>query len=164
MGRVYLIGVDHAIQHNGFVVGQGDEVVVDPQKVAAAIRDLQEYLRQQVEVTRATVLAEEFSKDALAKNRATMSSVAQVAQDLGIKHLFCDPGEAERERLGIDTCDKRENHWAARLAPFMGEDILFVCGDKHVATFPEVLKRHGMNSCVLSQGRGRDLIPMCFGG
>jgi len=155
--QVYLIGVDHMIQHNGFVVGQHDDFVVDPQKVADAIREFQEYLRQQVKITGATVLAEEFSKDAMSKSRATNSTAKQVARELRIEHLFCDPTKAERERFGICSDDQREDYWARRLVPLKADRILFVCGDKHVVTFPAVLERHGLKSRVLSRGWGCNL-------
>lgn len=149
MRRVHLIGVDHIIQHDGHM---------DDQK-AAAIIEFQEYLRQQVGVICATVLAEEFSDDAIAKSRATISTAAQVAKELGIKHLFCDPGTAERTRLAIDSSSQRENYWASKLAQQDGEQVLFLCGDDHVASFSTVLRQQGMHACVLSKGWGKHLNP-----
>ena len=141
MRRVHLIGVNHCIQHDRFI---------DDPAIAGAIGEFQEYLRLQVETTGATVLAEEFPP----RNNST---VAHVARKLGIRHLPCDLEQIERDRLGICTNDQRENHWASLLAPLTAEEIIFVCGDTHIETFPAALERHGLKSCVLSKGRGRDL-------
>lgn len=130
---------------------------MDEQK-AAAIREFQEYLQRQVQLTGATVLAEEFSTDAMMISQATTSTAAQVAKRLGIKHLFCDPGQAERERLGIRT-DQREGYWANQIERLNARRILFLCGDDHVVTFPAVLQQRGLQSSVLSEGWGMHLNP-----
>jgi len=155
--RVHLIGVDHIVQHDGFALGGHDDPVVSSHKIADAIHKFKEYLRVLIRETGAAVLAEEFSKQAIIKSQATGSSAEQVAQELGIGHLFCDPGTSEREELSIGTDAQREDYWAARLVPLAAEEIIFVCGDAHVATFPEVLERHGFQCCVASRGWGCNL-------
>ena len=155
--QVHVIGVDHMIQHNGFVVAPSEDV--DPKLMATAIREFQGYLRQQIKLMGATVLAEEFSNDAMTKSGATILTAAQVALELRIRHLSCDPGKVHRRRLGIRNNDPhgnrlREHVWATRLARLRARAVLFLCGDEHVDTFPTVLMHYGFKSRVLSQGWG----------
>jgi hypothetical protein len=149
MGRVHLIGVDHIIQHDG---------AIEIPTVADTIHRFQAYLRQQVENTGATVLAEEFSIEANKGDKAT--TVGQVARNLEIEHLLCDPTEAERVQQCICNVDQRETYWATQLAPWAAEEIIFVCGDTHIATFPTVLERQGFKSRVLSEGQWPNPVPV----
>ncbi len=137
------------IQHNGWI---------EPEK-EHAIREFQAYLRTQVRLTSATVLAEEFSEDAMALSSASISTVEEIARGLKLRHLFCDPGKAERLRLGISTDVQRESYWLERLRRFETEKIIFVCGDRHVATFSSILVHKGWKHEVLSKGWGRALNP-----
>lgn len=147
---IHLIGVDHVIQHSGYM---------NPEK-NHAITDFQSYLCEQARSLGATLLAEEFSADALQLNSVSISTVGQVAQELGVRHLFCDPGRAERNRLGISTHDEREAYWLEQLRPFEEDEIIFVCGDDHISSFPNVLHLANWTCRVLTTGWGRALNPM----
>ena len=108
------------------------------------------------------MLAEEFSADAMAISRATTSTAAQVARELGICHLFCDPGETQRDRLGIRKNDPhgnrmRERIWCNGIARWRVRTVLFLCGDEHLVTFPALLRRRGFAARVLSEGWGAHL-------
>jgi hypothetical protein len=111
-----------------------------------------------IKITGARLLAEEFSDEAAARNKVAISTVGQLAQEMAIDHLYCDPGTAEREQLGTCDVDARENYWARKLLLANADRILFICGDKHIATIPAVLKRHGFQTAVLSKGWGCNLI------
>ena len=146
---VHIIGVDHIVQHNGWIEAEKER----------AIREFQAYLHDQVQLTSATVLAEEFSEDAMSLSRASISTVEQTARGLGLRHLFCDPGKTERLQLGISTDLQRESYWLERLRPFETEEIIFVCGDDHVSTFSSILAHKGWKHEVLSKGWGKALNP-----
>ena len=147
---VYLIGVDHIIQHGGYM---------SPEK-ECAITDFQHYLREQVQFLGATLLAEEFSAGALELNGVSVSTVGQVAQKIGLRHLLCDPGRAERKSFGISTNAEREAYWLQQLRPFKEDEIIFVCGDDHISTFSKVLNSANWSCRVLSTGWGKTLNPM----
>ena len=144
---VHIIGVDHIIQHDGWI---------EPKK-ETAIREFQRYLHNQVRLTGATMIAEEFSEDAITLSHASMSTVAEVAAELGLRHLFFDPGRAERLRRGISTAIQRECYWLEQLSPFRAEEIIFVCGDSHVTSFSSILAQNEWEHEILSEGWGRNL-------
>jgi hypothetical protein len=146
---VHLVGVDHIIQHNGYVDAEEKK----------AIRDFQKYLGERTTALGASTLAEEFSEDAMRLGCASVATVQEVARKLGIRHLFCDPGKDERSRLGISSNAQREAYWEEKILPFRKEEIIFVCGDDHVAPFSAVLRQHGWKCDVLSEGWGKPLNP-----
>ena len=146
---IHLVGVDHMIQHNGYMNN----------KKRVAIRAFQDYLREQIQATGAMLLAEEFSEDALRMSNASTATVKQVADEVCLPHLFCDPGPQERIQLQIVSTVEREGYWLKRLAPFRDCEVLFVCGDDHVSTFQQTLAAEGLASCILSTGWGKSLNP-----
>lgn len=88
---VYLIGVDHLIQYRGPV----PEILRE---------EFKEYLAARVRELGITLIAEEFSEEALGdvyeSAEATCRGAAAAA---GIDHRFCDPEEEDRQRLGIPS-------------------------------------------------------------
>jgi len=146
---IYLVGVDHVIQHGGFLW---------PAKVAA-IKEFSQYLETMVAEKRISVIAEEFSHDALSMSCATISTAQTLADRVGAAHLFCDPGKSEREEHKITTKDQREEFWLQRLTGLLNENILFLCGECHLETFQEKLHGHGVPAEILSRGWGANLIP-----
>ncbi|MDH4250670.1 MAG: hypothetical protein OEV27_05710, partial [Nitrospira sp.] len=144
-----LVGVDHMIQHNGYMNN----------KKRVAIRAFQDYLREQIQATGAMLLAEEFSDDALRMNNASTATVKQVADEVCLPHLFCDPGRQERAQLQSSSSVRREGYWLEQLAPFQDCAVLFVCGEDHVSTFQQTLAAAGLAFCILSTGWGKCLNP-----
>ena len=110
----------------------------------------------------AKVLAEESNEDVLSKFSATQSVASTVASEIGIKHLFCEPSIAERQRLGITTTgspadfEKREQYWLGRLKRIEEAPILFVLGADHVASFSELAKTSGLPVEVAEEYYGRE--------
>jgi hypothetical protein len=114
------------------------------------INFLTDYLEQVAREKGVTVIAEELSEDALRKHGATKSIACTVALRLGIRHLFCDPGCAERKELGIRKnsedaieLDKREGYWIKKLIELKDEDIIFLIGKKHIQGFSERAENEG---------------------
>ena len=90
--RCLLIGVSHGYQYAG-------NASVD----AAAFLN---FLREMQALHRADLLGEELNSEAIDNTRykGVTGSVAQeVAKEAGIRHLFCDPTQKERQQLGIPS-------------------------------------------------------------
>jgi hypothetical protein len=146
---IYLVGVDHIIQHDGFLW---------PAKLAA-IEEFSRYLEKEVATREVSLIAEEFSLDALAKSCATTSTATAVADRHGAKHLFCDPGRNERKEHQITNGDQREEFWLQRLSGYLGENILLLCGESHLETLKERIHGKGTPAEILSRGWGAGLNP-----
>lgn len=157
---IYLIGVDHKIQHNG--IGCADLSLRN--KFSAFLKDkIQEY--------GITLLAEEFNEDCL-KNLKDIATIKNVAEELKIEHRFCELSENERkvrkilspseiysEKLNIhsysglkpnlnkeqgEIFDKemeksflqRETEWFCKISDCLNtKNILFICGSDHLESF-----------------------------
>jgi hypothetical protein len=145
---VFIIGVDHIIQHNGFGW---------PAK-SSAIKELSEYLEKIAREFDVTIIAEEFSEESLRINHVTMSTAQIVAKRINLKHLFCDPNREERKALGISSDDERERIWVECLRDVIKETILFICGDSHIESFKDKLLLEGVTAEIVSQGWGSELV------
>lgn len=86
---VYIIGLDHLVQYNGPV----------PDYLLGEFR---ECLSGAVARFNITVIAEEFNSEYLHDVLGATEDTAEVvAGKLGIEHVYCDPDERERMKLGI---------------------------------------------------------------
>ncbi len=144
---VYLVGVNHRIQYTNN--GCGPEWRAD-------IQALEDYLVSKATELNIELLAEEFNQEGFERNSATGCTVRDAAQRCEKLHLFCEPTSSERENLGINTPDMRENTWLERIKDSEASSILFVCGDDHLKSFSEKLEAQGIEAVVLSQGWGHD--------
>jgi hypothetical protein len=106
---------------------------------------------------RATVIAEELSQQCVEERQGGASVAKQVADRLGLHHLFCDPNRGERKAGGISTGPERESFWASCIQPFLPNNIslifvcgadLFVCGADHSRTFKAMLENCGLQARV----------------
>lgn len=147
---VLLVGVDHIIQHGGYMF---------PKK-ALVIARFQEHLRVQFRSRGVSLLAEEFNDFLLSMNHTDVSTVRSVALELNIEHRFCDPTPAQRAGLGIESDSDRERYWLERIRDALNGTLLFVCGDDHVDAFSQLLQETGAKTEVVSRGWGSDLIHL----
>jgi len=150
--RIYLVGVDHQVQHNG------PTMIPEREK---AISDFCDFLEAKSKELRISVMAEEFNEDALELSRASKSTVQQIAERLGLKHLYCDPTKNKRIQLGIQNDrDLREEYWLSCLNDYVkAERILFVCGLEHLDTFHQKLTLKGLPAMKLLETFGIGLPP-----
>jgi hypothetical protein len=88
---VYLIQVsDHNIQHNG----NGSANV--------RLRDkFSDFLKKKVLDLNIVLIGEEFNEDALKGSKGNISTVKNIAEELKIKHRFCEPSIEERKLKNI---------------------------------------------------------------
>ena len=141
---IYLIGVDHVIQHGGYL---------DTRK-EVALREFQSYLAQVVQEKRVDMIAEEFSEVALERSNTDFSTCRKLALSLKIDHLFCDPTPEEREALKIETDEQREQEWLNRIRDSFRMNVLFICGSEHLQSFGRLLAANGFKVAILSDGWG----------
>ena len=159
---IYIVGTNHELQHTARPKRGASK------KVQMRRRDLQVYLRELVARNDLTLIAEEFSQQIL-DIKGAESIAKAVADQLGIEHLFCDPGVDDRVKIGLPThgtedcvpAEKerfdriRENYWLNCLADVLDRDILFVCGSDHVHKFCELLSNKGITSTLECEYFGR---------
>ena len=150
--RIYMVGVDHQVQHNG------PTMIPEREK---AISDFYHFLEATAKELRISLMAEEFNEDALEISLATKSTVQQIAKRLGLKHKYCDPTRNTRTQLGIhNDRDLREEYWLSCLNDAVeAERILFVCGADHLDTFSQKLTHKGLPVIILPEQFGIGLPP-----
>lgn len=144
---VFLVGVDHLIQHNGFVW---------PAK-KRALKEFSKYLIMVSKKYKLSILAEEFSEEALRLSNAKKSTLQAVAKQMNLMHIFCDPSSMERKRFNISNKSQRENFWIDRFEIFMDKNILFLCGASHLESISGKLTVKGIDTKIISSGWGVDL-------
>jgi hypothetical protein len=152
---LYLIGVDHSVQHDGRAGYRGPEF-------ERLRQGFSEFLVQAAQKIDAIVITEECNEEVLTKFAATKSIASTVAAELGIRHLFCEPSNAERNWIGITRTgspadyEKREMFWLEKLMVIKETSILFILGADHVTSFSELAKNTGLSVCVAEEYYGRE--------
>jgi len=89
------------------------------------------------------MIAEEFNQECF--SQSTVDTVARrVANQLNIRHLFCEPSKTERANMDQNKLDEeREAYWLRLLEASDEASAVFICGDDHVETFSKLAKvRH----------------------
>lgn len=154
MRVVYLVGLNHKIQHR---------IAMTEQK-AEKTREFGEYLRTCIQEHGINLLAEEFTEDLL---DGLGSPTQELAGELGIRHVFCDPGPDERKELGMSSDDERETFWIERVCraanPFENPRILFLVGAAHLESVQGKLRAAGYDVTNLGGAWGDDIrLPSPF--
>jgi hypothetical protein len=85
MNRIVLIGTSHTYQ-------------LPDNAYASAFAD---FIRNSIDSSDATAIAEEMNLEALAQKGASQSICSRIANERGIRHLYCDPDNGTRNRLQI---------------------------------------------------------------
>jgi hypothetical protein len=65
--------------------------------------------------------------------------VKRVKKDLGVKIVMGKESNEYYDRLRSQYHDIREKFWLAKLEPYKGQKVLFICGSDHVASFSAML-------------------------
>ena len=87
---IYILGVDH------FEV-QLPHLKNDSRKVSQFLGQVRNICREK----KIALIAEEISEDGLLSHQIDFTNVGTIVSELGLEYLFCDPGQSERNRLGI---------------------------------------------------------------
>ncbi len=113
---------------------------------------------------------------ALRLAKVEISTVSEIAEELGLPHAYCDPDENERRSNGIlgqqdllwhqwfyDLSDeeaeilksehdrKRERIWLEKLIEVFVDPMLFICGIQHLDSFSLLLKKNGYECNILEK-------------
>jgi peptide subunit release factor 1 (eRF1) len=139
--KLFLIGTSHTLQKG---------LIGAPEGCYAEFKGI---VRQVAQNNLVKTIGEEMSKELLIN---TVSLCEEVAKELDILHIFCDPNKSERKSLDLPESDcpttwsPRENEWLNRLnsAQF---PILFVCGANHVDSFAQKCDDKGIAVAVLER-------------
>lgn len=168
---IYLLGVDHKIQHDGPLGPQPEHTEMFVDAVSNIIEDLS-----------IEVIVEEFNEDAKRLNEVTKGVVEKIAAVKNIRLIYCEPSKEERERNGIltepqifkklgfdiladltteqrDAVDEkilkqfeiREALWYDTAKDVMGSTVLCIIGARHVPTFGKLLREKGHEYAVISE-------------
>lgn len=92
---IYVLGVEHftvQLPHQSNDVG----------KVTQFLEQVKNICREKI----IELIAEECSEDSLLYQNINSTHVGGIISELGIEYLLCDPGQAERNRIGIKQRDK----------------------------------------------------------
>lgn len=178
---IYLIGVDHEIQHDG--IGCASLSLRNKFSV---------FLKNKIVEYDITLLAEEFSEEALYEiSKGKIATVKNVAEELKsekpkVEHKFCDPNKKERKIIGIPcreeiksmlniqgpVCENsvednrikeeerkyyptREQFWFGEISNYLNRNIIFVCGAEHVRNFEILLTEKKYKPIILVESWGK---------
>ncbi|MAZ67631.1 hypothetical protein CL652_02580 [bacterium] len=161
---IYLIGVDHYLQHDGNESAKPE--------LRSAFKN---FLKNEITALGVDVIAEEFNEDAIRWSMASHSTLGRLAEELRITHLYCEPTIQERKELEIPSYGQikktlglsptipieeeirmvsekqkeyfapRENFWLNKLTPFLSDTVLFVLGSKHMDSFSSLLEQKAID-------------------
>jgi hypothetical protein len=140
---IHIIGTAHELtQYWSDAIRRGESIDTNS--------EIERYLLDAVGSLAATALAEELSQQCVEERVGGMSVCKKVADDLGLRHLFCDPDHDERRELNITTADQREDLWVSRVATLVAREnsVIFVCGVDHCSTFRAKLERRGLQARI----------------
>lgn len=162
---IHIVGVNHAFQ---FINSHTDLVESE---------QFRSYILRNVQNNKIGCLAEEMNEEWLVtKWNADRCVCREIAKDLGIVHVMCDPNTEERREMGyktereimgengltpldvseIEAFDskqwrKREEFWFSKIEPYLTRNILFVCGPNHVFSFSKLLEENGRKTKVICE-------------
>lgn len=164
--EIYLVGVNHAVQWN---------------RSSPATVDYMQYLETQIKNLNIDLVAEEFSEEAVKRNKVKRTTSDEVSKKLLRKNSFlCDPDEKTREKIGYPTKAQlrqkfgvksaiegtkenkaRKEHertfWFVKERYWLdriknfSQKMIFVCGSEHIKSFSSLLKQQGYVVSILDK-------------
>jgi hypothetical protein len=144
---IYIIGTDHRkTQYWSDAIRKGESY----DTCAAIVERFSSYLRDAATLLKATVIAEENSKLLVDQREGGASVAAKVSEELGVRHMYCDPDPNERLSLNLQSPKDREPIWMDRIQPLSPNEtsIIFVCGADHSVSFYSLLRRNGLRAKI----------------
>jgi hypothetical protein len=146
---VYLVAVNHSVQFK---------------RESQQTKQFIAYLREKIKILNIALMAEEWSNEASKTWKVATSTVEDLANELEIPYQACDLGKEERSRLGIGKEDfsKRENYWHQKIRDKVNQNILFICGTKHISTFNPSRNSQGFDKLLKDNGWNVEILPEQF--
>jgi len=144
---IYLIGTAHSkTQFWSDAIRRGESM----DTCAAIVERFESYLRGAAISLNATVIAEESSEYRVRLMEGGSSVAKKVAEELGLRHIYCDPDPEERRALNVQNSEDREIIWMHRVQALFpnGSSLLFVCGADHSLTFRSALESNGIDARI----------------
>jgi hypothetical protein len=158
MNEIALIGTSHTYQRPG-----------NPDAGT-----FEGFIKSLLDSSNFAAIVEEMSAQALSEQGAALSICKRVADEQGVRHLYCDPDRQTRSRHEIRqeneiratahfkriseqeilkqiqaSYDRREQYWLDRILELDCWPVLFVCGANHVDSFGAKVKAGGLSAKVL---------------
>lgn len=141
MNAIFLFGTDHRYQR-GFALGV-EPTIFDAFRVA---------LRGVIARRGIRGIAEEMSVEGLGNNSNVAGSIGfQLAKELCLPHLYCDPDTETRKARSITSILDRERYWLDQLRNFEVFPALFILGSSHVESFCSALAHAGIRTLIDEQ-------------
>ena len=142
---IHIIGTAHGkTQYWSDLIRKGESLDTCP----VIVERFESYLRDAAISLNATTIAEENSKQLVDQLEGGSSVAKKVAEELGLRHAYCDPDLDGRASLGVGIHQEdREPIWMDRIQPLSPNEtsIIFVCGADHCVSFRSLLERNGLD-------------------
>jgi hypothetical protein len=134
---VYLIGVNHLVQHDA-----PRERIVREKRAT-----FKRHVLEVIEKLDISILVEEVSEEAKKNWGVSETTLEQFGKAKRIEYRPCDPSSIERKEKGIENADwdKREEILLSRINDCKNRNVLFVCGDHHFESFRKKLIAAGFD-------------------
>jgi len=155
---IHIVGTAHSkTQFWSDAIRRGESL----DTCAAIVELFESYLRDAAISLNTTVIAEENSKHCVDQMVGGSSVAKKVADELGLRHAYCDPDPEERRSLGIQRPEDRERIWMDRIQSFSPNEtsIIFICGADHSVTFRSLLERGALHAQILCQDWMEEQLP-----
>ena len=163
--HVYLLGLNHKYQLEGYDSGG---------------KKFQPFLNMVCQDNYVDLIAEELNEEAISLWKASGSVAKNVAVNLGVRHLFCDPDSDQRHMLGIKSRKEiineldygkaltkaqseevdakeisyreiRERHWINELMEQECQKCIFILGADHIESLSRLLEEKGIKVEVIEK-------------
>ena len=149
---IHLIGVDHIVQHEGFI--DADKRVL--------ISEFQSVVRKVCATKSIKVLAEEFNREFCKINHVNSSVLENIASGLDLIHCFIEADFVERAERNVasEDHDLRESIWLEKLSPYINSEMIVVCGQKHIKSFSAKLRTQNVPFNIVKEELGVGYNPL----
>lgn len=127
---IYLIGVDHTVQHN---------------RNHSKTKEFIAYLEEQIKSEKIDLIGEEWHEHFSIKNNVKTSTAQDVATKYGIEYKSCD----SHPELEPRKKSYRESYWFSMIKNKIDRIIIFICGSNHLASFKMLLEAKGCQTIIL---------------
>jgi hypothetical protein len=145
---IHIIGAAHRkTQFWSDLIRRGESMDTCP----VIVERFESYLRNAAISLNATTIAEENSKHLVDQLEGGSSVAKKVAEELSLRHAYCDPDLDERASLSVGIHkEDREPIWMDRIQPLSPNEtsIIFICGADHSVSFHSLLGRNGLHARI----------------